>query len=50
LDQSGRQPSANDIAKAQEIAQSATADSPALGANPAELGGGVEDLAAVLAL
>jgi hypothetical protein len=49
LDQSGRQ-SANDVAKTQEIAQSATAGSPALGANPAELGGSVEDLAAVLAL
>ncbi len=50
LDQSGRQPSANDVAKAQEIAQSTTAGSPALGTNAAELGGSVEDLAAVLVL
>jgi len=49
LDQ-GRQPSANDAAKTQEIAQSTTAGSPSLGTNAAELGGNVEDLAAVLVL
>ena len=49
-DQSGRQPSANDVAKTQEIAQSTNAGGASLGTNAAELGGSVEDLAAVLAL
>jgi hypothetical protein len=50
LDQSGRHPSSNYVAKTKEIAQSTTAGSPALGTNAAELGGSVEDLAAVLVL
>ncbi len=49
-DQSGRQPSANDVAKTQEIAQSTNAGGASLGTNAAELGGSVEDLAAVLVL
>ncbi|MCA1579149.1 MAG: DUF4326 domain-containing protein [Acidobacteria bacterium] len=49
-DQSGRQPSANDVAKTQEIAQSTSAGGASLGTNAAELGGSVEDLAAVLVL
>jgi hypothetical protein len=49
LDQSGRQPSASDVAKTQEIAQPSAAASPSLG-NPAELGGSAEELAAVLVL
>lgn len=50
LDQSGRQPSASDVTKTQEIAQTSATAGPSLGANATELGGSVEDLAAVLAL
>jgi hypothetical protein len=50
LDQSGRQPSASDVTKTQEIAQTSATAGPSLGTNATELGGSVEDLAAVLAL
>lgn len=50
-DQSGRQPTAQELAKAQEIAQPSAPNSVAGPASKvAELGGGVEDLAVVLAL
>ena len=50
LDQSGRQPSATEVTKTQEIAQTSATAGPSLGTNATELGGSVEDLAAVLAL
>jgi hypothetical protein len=50
-DQSGRQPSATDVAKIQDIAPPTTSTSlTQVGTNAAQLGGSVEDLAAVLAL
>ncbi len=50
-DQSGRQPSASEVAKTQDIPPPTTSTSlTQVGSNAAQLGGSVEDLAAVLAL
>lgn len=50
-DQSGREPNAQEVAKAQDIAAPTPGGSMTeLGGNAAELGGSIEDIAAVLAL